>query len=175
MKKILAHIIVLATLLSLISSMAFAADKTESLNVATLKDEELLLYYFQIQAELALRGYTASKQIELEEGNYKVGTDLPAGYYSIICISTLDDETSTSIDALDTMYSSFGLGILGDAIQGMSTAVDMVGDMTVDILSSSGEKLNTFELGRGKTAKVALEDSQIIQVSAGAISLNPIN
>ena len=174
MKKALAVVLILVVMFSIIPSVAYAADKNEHINVSNLKDEELLTYYFEIQEELLVRGLDASKQIKLTKGNYTVGYDVPAAYYNLICVRTVDDETSNSIDAVDGIYSAFGLGKLGDLMQAVGDASDMIGSITVDILSSSGEVVKSFEMSRGKIEKITLEANQIIRVSDGAVSLNPI-
>ena len=174
MKKTLAILLVLVIMISVIPCTAFAADKPQHIDVSSLKDEELLAYYFEIQEELLVRGLDASKQIKLSKGNYTVGYDVPAAYYNLICVRTLDDETANSIDAVDGIYSSLGLGKLGDLMQAVGDASDMVGSITVEILSSSGETVKSFEMRRGTIEKITLEANQIIRVSDGVIALNPI-
>lgn len=174
MKKTLAILLLLAVMFSVVPCTAYAADKPQHIDVSTLKDEELLAYYFEMQEEMLVRGLDASKQIKLSKGNYTVGYDVPAAYYNLICVRTLDDDTQNTLDAVDSYFSAFGLGKLGDMYQGMGNAIDMVGSVTVDILSSSGEKVKTFEMSRGKIERITLEPNQIIQVSDGIIALNPI-
>lgn len=174
MKKTLVVILMLVIMVSIVPSTAYAADKPEHIDVTTLKDEELLAYYFEMQEELLVRGLDASKQIKLSKGNYTVGYDVPAAYYNLICVRTLDDDTQNTVDAMDTYLSAFGLGKLGDMYQGLGNAIDMVDRVTVDILSSSGEKLKTFEMSRGRIERITLEANQIIQVSDGVVALNPI-
>ena len=174
MKKTLSVILILAAFITLIPYTAFAADKKEYIDVSSLKDEELLAYYFEMQEELLVRGLDASKQIKLPKGNYTVGYDVPAAYYNLICIRTLDEDTVATTESIDTMFSAFGMGKLGDMFQGVNDAIDMTGTITVDILSSSGEKVKSFEMRRGKVEKITLEPNQIIQVSEGIVALNPV-
>lgn len=174
MKKAFSLVLIVAFILTVLPCVAYADDKNEHIDVSKLKDEELLSYYFDMQEELLVRGLDASKQIKLTQGNYTVGYDIPAAYYNLICVRTLDDDTQNTMDAIDTYFSAFGLGKLGDLYQGVGNAIDMVGTITVNILSDSGETVKTFDLTRGKIVKITLEDNQIIQVSAGAISLNPV-
>ena len=174
MKRALSVILILVAIITLIPCAAYAADKKEHIDVSGLKDEELLAYYFEIQEELLVRGLDSSKQIKLAKGNYTVGYDVPAAYYNLICIRTLDDDTQNAVDAVDTYLSAFGLSGLGDAYQGLGNAVDMVGTIRVDILSSTGEVIKSFDMSRGKIERITLEPNQIIQVSDGAVALNPI-
>lgn len=174
MKKTMAIILVLVVIISVIPCTAYAADKKEHIDVSQLKDEELLAYYFEMQEELMIRGLDASKQIKLSKGNYTVDYDVPAAYYNLICIRAMDDDTAGMIDAVDGVYSAFGLGKLGDMFQNLGDAMDVIGSVTVDILSSSGEVVKSFEMSRGKIEKITLEANQIIQVSDGIIALNPI-
>ena len=123
-------------------------------------------------ARCCRRGW--GKTGSVTKGNYTVGYDVPAAYYNLVCVRTLDDDSVAYADSMATMFSAFGLGKVGDMFQGMNEAFDMVGSITVDILSNSGEKIKTFDMRRGNIERITLEPNQIIQVSEGAIALNPI-
>lgn len=174
MKKTLSILLILVAMMTVFPCVAYAKDKQDHIDVSQLSDNELLAYYFEMQEELLVRGLDSSKQIKLAKGNYTVGYDVPAAYYNLICIRTLDDDSVAYADSMDTMFSAFGLGRVGDMFQGMNDAFDMVGSITVDILSSSGEKVKSFNMSRGNIERITLEPNQIIQVSDGAIALNPI-
>lgn len=173
MRKALALILVLTAIFTVIPCSAYA-DKEETIDVSKLSDNQLLAYYFEIQEELLVRGLDASKQIKLQKGNYTVGYDIPASYYNLICVRTLNDDSVSYVDSMDTLFSAFGMGKVGDMFQGMNNAFDIIGTITVNILSSSGEKLKSFEMRRGSIEKITLEENQIIQVSDGCVALNPI-
>ena len=171
MKKNITIVLVLILVLTMISGIAIAAEK---LDLKTMSDEQLLTYYKEMRKEIIERGLVLTEPVKLLKGEYTVGYDFPASDYDLLCVRTLDEETKNAIDAANGIYSAMGLDKLGDLMQAAEEAADVAGDVTVTILSDSGKELKSYELTRGKTVKITLEDGQTVQVSDGCVSLDPV-
>lgn len=74
MKKVLALLLVLLSLVS--------AASAESFDLSTITTEELVSLRSAVNAELAARDFK-TKEVKVPTGRYTVGIDIPAGVYTL--------------------------------------------------------------------------------------------
>ena len=77
--------------------------------VRNLSDADLRTLYEIVKSEMSRRGLDAV-EMTLSEGKYIIGKDIPAGTYTITCLSTKGEELSGVYDSLGSAYDSMSGG-----------------------------------------------------------------
>ena len=73
--------------------------------VRNLSDTQLKALYESVKAEMSRRGLDAV-EMTLQEGKYIIGKDIPAGSYTITCLSTEGEDLNNMYSSLGSAYSS---------------------------------------------------------------------
>lgn len=165
MKKVLLMVFAMVFLFT----SAFA----ESFNYPDLTDDALLEIYNSARQELITRGILAGLERTLREGKYIIGKDIPAGNYTITCISTAGESAGDVFGALGGMmdaaddssadwgnlYGSFG-GLIGDYI-----------NMSAEIIGDYGDVLHSYSMKNGDSFVITLEEGTALKISDGSCTI----
>lgn len=165
MKKMLLIVFVLVFL--------FTSAYAESLNYSDMTDDALLEIYNSASQELISRGVIAGMERTLREGKYIIGKDIPAGNYTITCISTAGESAGDAfgalggmMDAMDesnadwsSLYGSLG-GLIGDNI-----------NMSAEIIGDYGDVLHSYSMKNGDSFVITLEEGTALKISDGSCTI----
>ena len=172
MKKIVyCFVIFIASILITCSTVL-----AEDLDLTLMSDEELKQLYEKVRTEMNHRGLPLSKEITLREGKFIVGEDIVSGTYTITCLETTGE-------TLSDMYSSLGNALdsldeedsgTGDLMNMLGGIMEEAGRTKVQVLGDYGSVLKSFELKKGESATITLEEHTAIEVSDGVVSLETV-
>lgn len=168
MKRCLA---IAVTVLMLFTICAYA----EQNEFADISDDELLLIYKRIKAEVNARGLEPDETMVLKEGRYIIGSDIEAGEYRITCLGTEADDLSDAFGALGSLYD--GLDSRGNtsysglfsSLGSLYSSVDE--GMTIEIVGDYGEVKKTINLKKGESATLTLQGKVALKISGGTCEL----
>ena len=139
----------------------------------TLSDAQLQSLYESIKAEMSRRGMDGV-ELTLSEGKYIIGKDIPAGNYTITCLSTEGESLSNMYSSLGSAYDSLDsssdtswsslFGFLGGMMEEVS-------ELEIDILGDYGDVLKHVTLKKDKSVDLTLTEGTALQLSEGTARL----
>ena len=165
MKKILLVLFAL-----LIVSLPVLGQTNELMN---LSDTQLQSLYESVKAEIARRGLGVSERT-LHEGKYVIGRDIPAGNYTITCVSTEGESLNNLYNSLGSAYDSLdsssetSWGNLFGALGGM---MEEISELEIEILGDYGDVLKRVTLKKDGSADLTLSEGTALQISEGTAKL----
>ena len=152
--------------------LLFATCAQAATNIRDISDEELISLYEKVTKEMKRRNLMSGEAITLREGQYIIGEDIPAGKYTIACTEVED----TYGDFASSMSGIAGL--LGEEEgKAYSDYFNALGKLageptvTVKIVGAFGAVKKTFEMKKGDTQTITLEEGTAIQISSGSCTL----
>lgn len=180
MKKIAAVLLVFCLM---ISGIAFAESTPD---FSQFTDEMLLELYGYVQDEVERRGLSVSRSvntepIELKEGQYVVGEDIPAGSYTVTCTlaSNEDVERANAMgDAYSSLFGAMGNEEMGSAFGSLFSSIgSLAGDpkAEVKIIGAYGAELKYFTLRQDESTTVTLNEGTAVRISDGTCTFTPNN
>lgn len=146
----------------------------QSDEVRSLTDAQLRSLYDAVKAEISRRGLDAV-DLTLQAGKYVIGKDIPAGSYTITCVSTEGESLSSMYSSLgsayDSMDSSSGTnwGNLFGALGGM---MEEISELEIEILGDYGDVLKRVTLKKDVSADITLSEGTALQISEGTAKLS---
>ena len=168
MKKLIASLLLAAFALTLFGAAACA----ENVDLSRISDSDLRRLYELVREEVLARGLPLSQEITLRDGRYVVGEEIPAGTYTLKCLSTSGDSYGNMYSALGEAYDSLGEedewsglfgslgGLMGDML---NTQVQIIGDY--------GTVLKSFELDTGESVRLTLAENTALKITDGVCVL----
>ena len=163
MKKI---VFVLVVLLIAVLPVWGQADE-----VRNLTDAQLKTLYETVKAEMARRGLD-SVEMTLGEGKYIIGKDIPAGTYTITCLSTEGESMGSAYDSLGSAYDSMLGGDSWSSLFGaLGNLVEEVSELEVEILGDYGDVLKKITLKKDASVDLTLSEGTALQISEGSAKL----
>ena len=141
--------------------------------VRNLSDAQLRSLYETVKAEITRRGLD-SVEMTLQEGKYIIGKDIPAGSYTITCLSTegesLNNMYSSLGSAYDSMDSSSGTSWsnLFGALGGM---MEEISELEVEVLGDYGDVLKKVTLKKDASVDITLSEGTALNISEGTAKL----
>ena len=164
MKKFL---FVLLALLAVVLPVFGQADE-----VRNLTDEQLRSLYDAVTAEMSRRGMN-SVDLTLGEGKYIIGKDIPAGRYTVTCLSTDGESLSSVYGSLGSAYDSMSGG--GDSWSSLFGALgnmmEQVSELEIEILGDYGDVLKKVTLKKDASTELTLSEGTALQISEGSARL----
>lgn len=164
MKKFL---FVLLALLAVVLPVFGQADE-----VRNLTDEQLRSLYDAVTAEMSRRGMD-SVELTLGEGKYIIGKDIPAGRYTVTCLSTDGESLSSVYGSLGSAYDSMSGG--GDSWSSLFGALgnmmEQVSELEIEILGDYGDVLKKVTLKKDASTELTLSEGTALQISEGSARL----
>ena len=140
--------------------------------VRNLSDADLRTLYEIVKSEMSRRGLDAV-EMTLSEGKYIIGKDIPAGTYTITCLSTEGEELSGVYDSLGSAYDSMSGG--GDSWSNLFGALgNMMSDVSeleVEILGDYGDVLKKVTLKKDASTDITLSEGTALQISEGTAKI----
>ncbi len=165
MKKTI-FVVIIALLLFVIP--AFAQEN----EVRNLSDTQLKDLYEIVKAEISRRGLDAV-EMTLAEGRYIIGKDIPAGSYTITCLSTDGEDVGGVYNSLGSAYDS--LTGSGDAWSNLFGAlgglIEEVSEVRVEILGDYGDVLKSVTLKKDASADITLQEGTALKISEGSAKI----
>ncbi len=165
MKKII-FVVTIALLLFVIPAFAQESE------VRNLSDAQLKDLYEIVKAEIARRGLDAV-EMTLAEGRYIIGKDIPAGNYTITCLSTDGEDVGGVYNSLGSAYDS--LTGSGDAWSNLFGAlgglIEEVSEVRVEILGDYGDVLKSVTLKKDASADITLQEGTALKISEGSAKI----
>ena len=162
-------IVLIVSVLLLAISMPIFAQQSEVIN---LSDAQLKELYEIVKEEMTRRGLDAV-EISLAEGRYIIGKDIPAGSYTITCISTEGESIGGAYDSLGSAVDS--LSGTGDAWANLFGALgglmEEVSELRVEILGDYGDVLKSVTLKKDASADITLQEGTALKISDGSAKL----
>lgn len=165
MKK---FVIVLFVVLMTVLPVLGQADEVRNLTDAQLKS-----LYETVKAEMSRRGLD-SVEMTLQEGKYIIGKDIPAGSYTITCLSTEGESLNNMYTSLGTAYDSMDsdsgtswsnlFGALGSMMEDIS-------ELEIEILGDYGDVLKKVTLKKDASTDIVLSEGTALQISEGTAKL----
>ena len=141
--------------------------------VRNLSDAQLRSLYETVKAEMTRRGLDAV-EMTLQEGKYIIGKDIPAGSYTITCLTTEGESLNNMYSSLGSAYdsldsssgSSWGniFGVLGGMMEEIS-------ELEVEILGDYGNVLKKFTLKKDASTDLVLSEGTALQISEGTAKI----
>ena len=140
--------------------------------VRNLSDAQLKDLYEIVKAEIARRGLDAV-EMTLAEGRYIIGKDIPAGSYTITCLSTDGEDVGGVYNSLGSAYDS--LTGSGDAWSNLFGALgglmEEVSEVRVEILGDYGDVLKSITLKKDASADITLQEGTALKISEGSAKI----
>ena len=141
--------------------------------VRNLSDAQLRSLYETVKAEMTRRGLDAV-EMTLQEGKYIIGKDIPAGSYTITCLTTEGESLNNMYSSLGSAYdsldsssgSSWGniFGVLGGMMEEIS-------ELEVEILGDYGTVLKKVTLKKDASTDLVLSEGTALQISEGTAKI----
>lgn len=164
MKKFL---FVMLALLAVVLPVFGQADE-----VRNLTDEQLRTLYDAVSAEMSRRGMN-SVDLTLGEGKYIIGKDIPAGHYTVTCLSTDGESLNSAYGSLGSAYDSMSGG--GDSWSSLFGALgnmlEQVSELEIEILGDYGDVLKKVTLKKDASTELTLSEGTALQISEGSARL----
>ena len=164
MKKFL---FVILALLAVVLPVFGQADE-----VRNLTDEQLRSLYDTVSAEMSRRGMD-SIDLTLGEGKYIIGKDIPAGRYTVTCLSTEGESLNSVYGSLGSAYDSMSGG--GDSWSSLFGALgnmmEQVSELEIEILGDYGDVLKKVTLKKDASTELTLSEGTALQISEGSARL----
>ena len=138
-----------------------------------LSDSQLQSLLEAIKAEISRRGLDAV-ELTLQPGKYIIGKDIPAGSYTITCLSTDGESMNSVYSSLGSAYDSFDSSSentwsnLFGALGGM---MEQLSELEVEILGDYGDVLKKVTLKKDASADLTLSEGTALQISEGSAKL----
>lgn len=110
----------------------------------------------------------------LQEGKYIIGKDIPAGQYTITCVSTEGESLNNMYNSLGSAYDSLDSGSdtswssLFGALGGM---MEEMSELEIEILGDYGDVLKKVTLKKDSSADLILSEGTALQISEGTAKL----
>ena len=142
--------------------------------VRSLSDDQLRSLYESIKAEMSRRGLD-SVEMTLKEGKYIIGKDIPAGSYTITCLSTEGEDLNNMYSSLGSAYNSLDSssgtdwGSLFGALGGL---MEDISELEVEILGDYGDVLKKVTLKKDASVDLTLNEGTALQISEGTAKLS---
>lgn len=140
--------------------------------VRNLSDADLRTLYEIVKTEMSRRGLDAV-EMTLGQGKYIIGKDIPAGNYTITCLSTDGEELSSVYDSLGSAYDSMSGG--GDSWSNLFGAfgnlMSNYSELEVKILGDYGDVLKKVTLKKDASTDITLSEGTALQISEGTAKI----
>lgn len=142
--------------------------------VRSLSDDQLRSLYETVKAEMSRRGLD-SVEMTLQEGKYIIGKDIPAGSYTITCLSTEGEDLNNMYSSLGSAYNSLDSssgtdwGSLFGALGGL---MEDISELEVEILGDYGDVLKKVTLKKDASVDLTLNEGTALQISEGTAKLS---
>ena len=140
--------------------------------IRNLSDDQLRSLYDAIKSEIARRGLDAV-EMTLGEGKYIIGKDIPAGNYTITCLSTEGESLGSAYGSLGNAYDSLSGG--GDAwsnlFGSLGNMMSEISELEVEILGDYGDVLKKVTLKKDASADLTLSEGTALQISEGSAKI----
>ena len=142
--------------------------------VRNLTDAQLRSLYESIKAEMTRRGLD-SVEMTLREGKYIIGKDIPAGSYTITCLSTEGEDLNNMYNSLGSAYNSLDSnrgtdwGSLFGALGGM---MEDISELEIEILGDYGDVLKRVTLKKDASVDLSLNEDTALQISEGTAKIS---
>lgn len=164
MKKILFVLFVLF----LVSLPAFG----QAEELRNLSDAQLRTLYESVKAEISRRGLDAV-EMTLQEGKYIIGRDIPAGNYTVTCLSTEGESMNSVYSSLGSAYDSLDSGGTnwGSLFGALGSMMEEVSELEIEILGDYGDVLKRITLKKDASADIVLNEGTALQISDGSAKL----
>ncbi|MBQ6504375.1 MAG: hypothetical protein IJI57_10740 [Flexilinea sp.] len=146
----------------------------QSDEVRSLSDDQLRSLYETVKAEMSRRGLD-SVEMTLQEGKYIIGKDIPAGSYTITCLSTEGEDLNNMYNSLGSAYNSLDSssgtdwGSLFGALGGL---MEDISELEVEILGDYGDVLKKVTLKKDASVDLTLNEGTALQISEGTAKLS---
>ncbi len=145
----------------------------QSDEVRSLSDAQLRSLYESIKAEISRRGLD-SVEMTLKEGKYIIGKDIPAGSYTITCLSTEGEELNNMYSSLGSAYNSLDSsgtdwGSLFGALGGM---MEDISELEIEILGDYGDVLKRVTLKKDASVDLSLNEGTALKISEGTAKIS---
>ena len=140
--------------------------------VRNLSDSQLRSLYESVKAEMSRRGLD-KVELTLQEGKYIIGKDIPAGSYTITCLSTDGESLGSMYSSLGSAYDSMdssgtSWSSLFGALGGM---MEEISELEIEILGDYGDVLKRMTLKKDASADITLNEGTALQISDGTARL----
>ena len=145
----------------------------QNIDISTLPDADLQYLYELIKTEMSRRGLD-SVEVTLGEGKYIVGRDIPAGNYTIVCLSTEGESLSGMYNSLGSAYDSLsgdGSTAWGDLFGALGNMMNTLSELEVSVLGDYGDVLRKVTLKKDASVDLTLSAGTALQISEGTAKL----
>lgn len=140
--------------------------------VRNLSDAQLRSLYETVKVEMTRRGLD-SIEMTLQEGKYIIGKGIPAGSYTITCLSTEGESLNNMYSSLGSAYDSMDSSVtswsnLFGALGGM---MEEISELEVEVLGDYGDVLKKVTLKKDASVDITLNEGTALQISEGTAKL----
>ena len=125
------------------------------------------------QADSILRSYknTTLDNSTFGKGTFIVGSDLKAGTYDVVCVSTDQDDYSNSMNSFGDLYSQYGMQDFADAFGSLGNMADSMKSITITTYKTNGYRDKYYAIKPDESARVILTDGMSIEIEGGSARL----
>ena len=139
--------------------------------VRNLSDAQLQSLYETVKAEMSRRGLD-KVEMTLREGKYIIGKDIPAGSYTITCLSTDGEDINNVYGSLGSAYDSMlGGDSWSNLFGALGSMMEEVSELEVEILGDYGDVLRRVTLKKDASADLTLNEGTALKISEGSAKL----
>ncbi len=139
--------------------------------VRNLSDAQLQSLYETVKAEMSRRGLD-KVEMTLREGKYIIGKDIPAGSYTITCLSTDGEDINNVYGSLGSAYDSMlGGDSWSNLFGALGNMMEEVSELEVEILGDYGDVLRRVTLKKDASADLTLNEGTALKISEGSAKL----
>ena len=116
----------------------------------------------------------STHEYTLKEGKYIIGKDIVPGNYIINCTETAGESVGKSYGSIGNMMDALDDNSNGDWSELYGSLGNLMGEyinMTVDIIGDYGDILRTYEMKKGESISIQLEEGTAIQITDGSCEI----
>ncbi len=137
-----------------------------------LSDAQLQSLFESVKAEISRRGLNAV-EMTLQEGKYIIGRDIPAGSYTITCLSTEGESLNNVYSSLGSAYDSMDNSgtSWGNLFGALGSMMEEISELEIEILGDYGDVLKKVSLKKDASADITLNEGTALQISEGTAKL----
>ena len=138
--------------------------------VRQLTDAQLKSLYEAVKAEMSRRGLD-EVDMTLAEGRYIIGKDIPAGNYTITCLSTEGESIGGVYDSLGSAYDSLtgsSNNSWSSLFGALGNMMEEVSELEIEILGDYGDVLKKVTLKKDASTDITLSEGTALKISEGS-------